>query len=148
MLQKLIAIYFLVFNALTYAQDCDIQIKGNILDEHDKSALEYATVYIQELSFGVSSYANAYFVLNNLCAGKYTFFVEHLGCKPDTIILTITKSITKNFYLEHHAEELAEIITTASKLEKENTQTINIINQKVLKLLFHQVPNIMKLRKN
>ncbi|HMV14841.1 MAG TPA: TonB-dependent receptor [Chitinophagales bacterium] len=135
MLQKLIAIYFLVFNALTYAQDCDIQIKGNILDEHDKSALEYATVYIQELSFGVSADANAYFVLNNLCAGKYTFIVEHLGCKPDTIILTITKSITKNFYLEHHAEELAEIITTASKLEKENTQTINIINQKVLNKL-------------
>lgn len=135
MLQKLIAIYFLVFNALTYAQDCDIQIKGNILDEHDKSALEYATVYIQELSFGVSADANAYFVLDNLCAGKYTFIVEHLGCKPDTIILTITKSITKNFYLEHHAEELAEITTTASKLEKENTQTINIINQKEINKL-------------
>lgn len=132
MLQKLITFYFLLFNVLTNAQDCDIQIKGNILDEHDKSALEYATVYIQELSFGVSADANAYFLLDNLCAGKYTFIVEHLGCKPDTIILTITKSITKNFYLEHHAEELAEITTTASKLEKENTQTINIINQKEL----------------
>lgn len=132
MLQKLFAFFLLFISVQVYAQDCNVQIKGNILDEHDKSALDYATVYILELEIGTCADSNGYFELNNLCAGRYTFIFEHLGCTPDTIILSIKKSIAKNFYLEHHAEELAEIITTASKIDKENTQTTTVIDNNTL----------------
>lgn len=133
MLHKLVFILTLsLLSSYSYGQDCNLKIAGNLLDKHDNSALDYATLYIMETETGTTSDSNGYFEINNLCAGKYTFIIEHLGCTPDTVNINIAKNTTRNFYLEHHAQELAEITTTASKTEKENTQTITVINNKTL----------------
>ena len=113
-------------------QNCALKVYGKLLDKHDNSALDYATVYILETQTGVTADSNGYYELTNLCAGKYTFIIEHIGCTSDTISISVTKSFSKNFYLEHHAEELAEVIATAAKMEKENTQTISVIDNKTL----------------
>ncbi len=132
MLQKSFLL-FLIFSGLhSFSQNCTFKISGNILDKHDNSPLDYATVYIQELEVSATADSAGYFELENICAGKYSFIIEHISCPSDTIVLTIDKSITKNFYLEHHIQELAEIITTASKIEKETSQTVSNIDSKTL----------------
>ncbi len=133
MLQKLFfLILIILIPFISNGQDCSYKISGTILDDHDKSALSYATVYIQELQIGVTADSNGFYEIKNLCAGNYTFIIEHLGCEADTQIIVLTASINKSFFLEHHAEELAEIISFASKAEKESSQTISTIDTKML----------------
>ena len=135
MLQKIFLFFLCIGCFQLSAQNCDILLKGNVLDEHDKSALDYSTIYIEELKIGVTADALGNYEFKNLCAGKYTFIISHLGCTPDTVFLNISKSGVKNFYLEHHAEELAEIISTATTTEINNAQTINILDKKSLEKL-------------
>ncbi len=117
------------------AEDCTLKISGRILDRHDKSILDYATVFIQELDKGNAADSNGYFELTDICPGTYHFIVEHIGCTPDTLKLLLTKSINRDFYLEHHTEELEEVIATAKKEDKESSQTISEINKKSLTYL-------------
>jgi len=135
MLQKCLLFILSILFLNSFSQDCLLKINGSVLDEHDRSNLGYATVYIQELQQGTSTDSNGYYEFNNICAGKYTFIVEHIGCTADTVIITISKSIKKDFFLEHHAEELNEIVTISSKNEKTNTQTTTIISQNELSKL-------------
>lgn len=135
MLHKIYSFLFLLISYCSFAEDCNLKLSGNILDKHDKSALDYATVYIKELEIGVTADSAAYYQFDKLCPGKYTFIIEHISCPSDTIVFTLSNSITKNFYLEHHPEELGEVVTTASKIEKENTQTISVIDNKTLSKL-------------
>ncbi len=132
MLQKIFFIFILSFTLNAVSQNCTLKISGNIIDEHDKSNLDYANVYIQELEIGTAADSNGYYEFNNICPGKYSFIIDHIGCTSDTVIVNVTKSITKNFFLEHHAEELNEIITTTSRIEKESVQSTTTIDNKTL----------------
>lgn len=136
MLHKYCLVVLCVFISFTAnAQQCTLIISGNIIDEHDNSALDYATIYIQELAIGTTADDEGKYIITNLCTGKYTFIIEHLGCAPDTVVVEINQSTTKNFYLEHHAEELAEITATANKIEKESSHTTTLIDSKILSKL-------------
>ena len=132
MLQKIFFIFIISFSLNAFSQNCTLKISGNIIDEHDKSNLDYANVYIQELEIGTAADSNGYYEFNNICPGKYSFIIDHIGCTSDTVIVNVTKSITKNFFLEHHAEELNEIITTTSRIEKESVQSTTTIDNKTL----------------
>jgi iron complex outermembrane receptor protein len=136
MLQKIFLSLVLLSSSIVFSQEkCSLQISGTIIDEHDKSGLDYATVYILELQTGISADSNGYFEFNGICTGQYTFIIEHIGCASDTVVLNIIKSVNNFFYLEHHAQELAEIITTASKIEKESVQSTTTIDNKTLSKL-------------
>lgn len=132
MLHKIFLIVLVCININAFTQTCSITISGKISDKHDNSALDYATLYIAETGLITTADSTGKYSLSNICPGKYTFIVEHTNCPSDTILLNISSSITYNFYLEHHTEALAEIITTASKVNKNNTQTINVIDNKTL----------------
>ncbi len=101
-------IFFSTYNCFSQEPACNFTLTGRIIDEHDKSNLEYATVYIKELERGGVSDDKGRYTIENLCAGNYTIVVSHVGCKPITEKVTITKSIKHNFYPEHHTEELIE----------------------------------------
>lgn len=133
MLHKIPLLLFFSFIFLySKGQECSIGISGNIIDEHDNSVLGYATIYIQELGIGVTADENGKYYIQNLCAGKYNFIIGHLGCEPDTITLDIKQSIKQDFYLEHHAQELSELVATASKNQPSlstNTTSITALNK-------------------
>lgn len=97
------------------AQSCEWSISGKVIDEHDQSALSYSNIILLETNQYAVADSNGYFIIRQVCSGKYTLIVEHIGCTPDTVTLDVNSSITRNFYLEHHEEELAGIITTAVK---------------------------------
>lgn len=136
MLQKsvylLLTIFFYNFSS---AQECTIKLSGYIIDEHDKTALDFANIYILETKATTIADEKGYYEFSNLCPGKYSIIIEHIGCETDTVQIVLSKNTARNFYLEHHTEELGEIITTATKEHNENTQTTSYINDKVLKKL-------------
>jgi iron complex outermembrane receptor protein len=129
---SLVAIFFF---SHVFGDSCNLKISGYILDRHDNSALDYATIYIMELQAGASADSNGYYEFKNICPGSYSFIIEHIGCAPDTVKTLINASTAKNFYLEHHTQELAEVVTMAKRIDKEGAQTAVLIDSKALAAL-------------
>jgi len=94
-------------------------LSGKVIDEHDKTPLMFATVYIKELERGSVSDDKGNYKIENLCKGTYTLIVSHLGCDPITETITLTKSVEHHFYPEHHSEELKEFIIQEKGYEEE-----------------------------
>ncbi|HUH73922.1 MAG TPA: TonB-dependent receptor [Chitinophagales bacterium] len=141
MYRLLIFITFSSFIFSAFAQDsslrsseknCNIIIKGQVIDEHDSSVLDYAGVYILELQRGWSTDSNGIFEEKGFCPGTYTFRLSHVGCETRDTTIQINKNTSLLLNLEHHVLELklTEVYAHPTLKEKvffqENIQAIDL----------------------
>ncbi|MFY0651649.1 MAG: TonB-dependent receptor [Cyclobacteriaceae bacterium] len=91
-------------------ENCHSSLFGQIIDEHDQSPLEYASIYIKELKRGVTADAEGNYTISGLCPAEYTIEVRHIGCNPRVVLVDVKGNSKRHFHLEHHLEELQEII--------------------------------------
>ena len=122
-----------IFCSLLKAQDCTLQFTGQIIDEHDNDALAFANIYIPSIERGAVCNEAGFFQIKNLCPGTYTFILSHLGCKRDTIELSLNTSIEATYYLEHHTEELKQVQIVGSNTNTPQTLAIEKLEQLGLK---------------
>lgn len=108
----IICVMLMCFNML-HAQKCTFSFKGNITDFHDNSSLAGASVHIVNLNKFTSSNLDGNFEFDNLCSGVITLEIKHLACETQKITFNLTKDTFKSITLEHHLEELAEILVKA-----------------------------------
>ena len=107
----------------TTAQDCNITFKGRIIDFHDKTPILGASIVVLNLNRYTTSNIDGVFEINNLCKGKIILEVKHISCESKQITIDIDKKINKDIYLEHHLEELNEVILKANtKTEKSSVE--------------------------
>ena len=120
MIQKIFFCTFLCFITFTsYSQQCTYNFKGVITDYHDGTSIFGATIFIKSLNKYTTSDNQGKFEIKNLCSGEIHLFISHISCETKEIVINLTKDIYKEFYLEHHLNELNEIIVkTTSKSEK------------------------------
>ena len=97
--------------------DCDLILSGKVIDEHDQSALSFATVYLMELQKGVVADEAGNYLVGNLCSGTYTIVVRHVSCQPDTLSMSLTKSTQQTLFLEHHSDALKDVVVTGQELQ-------------------------------
>lgn len=97
-------------NASSFAQQtCHAVLEGFVLDAHDKTALPFAGVYIEELKLSCTCDEKGGYRFTGLCQGTYTLKVVHLNCEPLTQIITVNGNTVHHFYPEHHTEQLRGI---------------------------------------
>jgi iron complex outermembrane receptor protein len=120
MIQKIFFCTFLCFITFTsYSQQCTYNFKGVITDYHDGTSIFGATIFIKNLNKYTTSDDQGKFEIKNLCSGEIHLYISHISCETKEIVINLTKDIYKEFYLEHHLNELNEIIVkTTSKSEK------------------------------
>lgn len=96
---------------------CHLVLKGRIVDEHDDSNLEYATIYIQEIKKGISADEEGYYRFEGLCPGRYTLSISHVSCKTreQEVLLNSNKELT--LLLEHHALDLETVNVVGKRIE-------------------------------
>jgi iron complex outermembrane receptor protein len=102
----------LLFFGIPYSiaqNNCNYQLSGFVIDEHDASNLAFSSITILGENRGVAADTDGHFLLPNLCAKNYQIIISHIGCEPDTVDIEIKKSVEITFYLEHHVEALKEI---------------------------------------
>jgi iron complex outermembrane recepter protein len=105
---------------------CDFIIKGRVIDEHDSSPLDYATIFLPELGKGTLADSLGYFELRGVCSGEYIFRISHLGCETrDTLIAVHYPMEPLVFFLEHHTEELAAALVLGSISGETSTTEIS-----------------------
>lgn len=108
----------LFYNNIIFSQSCDYFLKGKILDSHDDSNLIGAIVSIQGTNFFSQTNFEGEYLINGICPGDYVLVISHPNCKTikKNIILPENKDV--NFYLEHHINELEEIVLQESKISR------------------------------
>jgi iron complex outermembrane receptor protein len=114
-----LVLFLSTYNCFTQTTVCNYTLSGKVIDEHDKTPLMFATVYIKELERGSVSDDKGNYKVENLCKGTYTIIVSHLGCDPISETITLTKSVKHHFYPEHHSEELKEFSLEEKGYEQE-----------------------------
>ena len=124
---------FVCVGSLLYAQNCDEKIFGVVYDLHDNLPLEGVSVTLVENNSEIQTIANGKFVFTGLCEQSYMLLLEHPDCVPVTIKVNSPSSILKRFYLEHHLNELEEIIITEVGQKKESKTGIesNMSSQEI-----------------
>lgn len=111
---------------------CTGSLSGHILDQHDKSILAFASIYIVDLDKKITSDKNGFYTIENICDGTYTIKISHIGCTTIETTMIVNNKIVKNFYLEHHAEMLNNVQITAKKATVQTTQVKNEISDEKL----------------
>lgn len=126
----------LILRVVAFAQadtpSCKWTLSGRIIDEHDKTPLEFATVYIVELNKTAITDVRGNYLFKGLCAGIYTIKTSHLNCEPIDAKVEVRKNTVRNFYPEHHAELLRGIDVSAAKTPDQTTQTENQVSEEKL----------------
>ncbi len=122
-------VFFMLTN--TFAQNCNYTFKGKILDFHDNTPIVGASLYIENLHIYTTSNLDGEFEFKNLCKGKLNIIIQHISCKTKRVTVTLEENSSKNIFLEHHEEELNEVVLKTS-VRSEATSIENTIKKNVL----------------
>lgn len=119
---------FLILSTNIFGQDCKLTIQGQIIDDNDGSELEFANVYINELSQGCVSDSLGYFIINDLCPNNYHLTISHVGCDDVNYYITLTKDTFLNINLKHNDQVLKDVLIIGKALS-DDSQIKHSINE-------------------
>lgn len=109
---------FVCISAIATGQECIYTFKGAVKDFHDGTPLVGATLQIEGLKKFTTTNSKGNFVFENLCATSFVVIVTHVSCETKKLAIDLTKSAFQDIRLEHHIEELNEVIVkTKNKTE-------------------------------
>lgn len=115
------------------AQDCNLVLKGTVVDFHDKSPLVGATIV--ELASGKATVSDidGNYRLTGLCPGEYEFELSHSECRTTLYRISLNSDKTVDFSLEHHIEELEEVdVVGQAGIDQTNSAQEVVLEQEVL----------------
>lgn len=128
-------IVLLIAGSLQLQGQCNLQLSGTVLDEHDDTPLDYSTIYVLETGQGTLADSLGAYTLSGLCSGQITVVCSHIGCEPVEIRLLLTRDTILNFRPEHHIELLDQVLTTAPKVADAPAQTRTDLSGQTLERL-------------
>jgi iron complex outermembrane receptor protein len=122
---------FLVLSANLYAQDCNVTISGRIIDNNEGTSLEFANVYINELSQGCVSDSLGYFFLDNLCPDNYHLTISHVGCDNVNYYIELRTDTFLTINLKHNEQVLDDVLIIGKALS-DDSQIKHSIDQTII----------------
>ena len=109
------------------AQNCNLNFKGKIADFHDNTSIVGASIRIINLNKYTSTDLEGFFEFNDLCKGKIVLEIQHIACETKIITINLKNNLFKEILLEHHLEELNEVVV------KTNTKTATTSIEQTIK---------------
>ncbi len=96
------------------AQNCELLLRGTVIDIHDGSPLAGATVVLADSEIAKVTDFDGSFEFKNLCEDLYNLQISHPECTTKIFAVQMVTDTDKTFKLEHHLEELNEILIKGS----------------------------------
>jgi len=115
------------------SQECDNILSGKIIDFHNNTLLENATIKLTGTNKITISNKKGQFKFENLCNDTYKIEVSHIACETKTIEITVNGDSFRSITLEHHLEELGEV-NINSKITQKATKTAQEVTIKAAKI--------------
>jgi iron complex outermembrane receptor protein len=113
------------------AQNCNITIQGQVLDEATDLPLSFVNIFIQETYDGAVTDDNGRFVFNNICPGEYHFTISHIGCESKKIHLDVVKDTFFNIGMLHSATSMDAVVIKGKTDKFSNLPKSTISRQKI-----------------
>lgn len=123
-MKNYIAVFFCLIVSYGFSQDCTYTLQGKIIDFHDGSIIEGATVHIKNTRRYTATNAKGNFRFSNLCKGVFTLVISHIGCKTIEENINLKANYSGKFTLEHHSEELEEV-TVVGNITSKKTNSLS-----------------------
>ena len=114
----LVSVLWLLGPGETYGQECNRELFVEVIDLHDGQPMSGARIELLESQRSLVTSDSGMVVFLEVCKGLQTLLVEHPGCLPITQRVRIHKNNYVKIKLEHHINELEEIIVAEQKLRK------------------------------
>ncbi|WP_233265969.1 TonB-dependent receptor [Formosa sp. L2A11] len=115
------------------SQNCDNTFSGTVKDLHDGSLLVGATVIVAGSEKAVQTDLDGKFLFTNMCDGTYSIQISHPFCATQGFTFKVSGNTEKTFKLEHHLEELNEVIVQGKAFsDKSKTLVENTISKEKL----------------
>ena len=124
---------FLVLSSLeNHSQNCSYNFSGIVMDLHDESPLSNAVISIDGLDQNILSDENGFFEFVGLCQSTYKITISHLKCKSKSLSINLNGNLEKVIKLEHHINELNEVIVLGDSNKKSKTIYESKISKEVI----------------
>ena len=99
-------------------QYCSYSLEGRIVDLHEGTPIFGAVVTIEgSAQFGQTD-EDGYYKIADICKGTLRIKISHEQCNTLERNLLIERNLTQNFELEHHINELNEIILSEAAVNQ------------------------------
>lgn len=121
-MKNYIIAFFCLIVSYGFSQNCTYTLQGTVVDFHDGSVIENATVYLKNTQKFTATNATGKFSFTNLCESSYVLVISHIGCKTIEREINLKANFSGKFNLEHHSEELEEV-TVVGKTTSKNTNS-------------------------
>jgi len=121
---------FLLGISLISGQECDNTLSGHVIDFHDGVSLEGATITYNNTT--IETDANGKYQLTGLCATSYAFTIAHKDCNSQVVTIDIGDISQKDFYLEHHLNELQEVKVSGKNKSKTSSSQEETIDKNII----------------
>ena len=125
MLQRLTLLSLFFISFYSFAQECDLSISGKVIDLHDNTLLQGAVIAIEGTNNVAYSDIEGNYELKNLCQGALTIIATHPYCETQTKQINLQRETKINFRLEHHLEELNEVLLKGKLYEESLNSSIS-----------------------
>ncbi|WP_055437306.1 TonB-dependent receptor [Lacinutrix algicola] len=113
-----------ISSQIAISQNCENTITGKVIDQHDSTILIDAKITVLETKQIALTNFQGEFSISGLCNQTYTVEVYHAFCDSKIYKLDVSGDLNKTFRLEHHLEELNEIILEGKSVETKTNTTI------------------------
>ena len=115
---KLLCLLWLLCPDGVYGQECNRELFVEVVDLHDGQPMSGARIELLESKRSLVTSDSGMVVFLEVCKGPLTLLIEHEDCMPITQQVRIHKNNYVKVKLEHHINELQEIIVAEQKLRK------------------------------
>ena len=122
-MKQLISILFILYGFHIYGQ-CEITLSGKVICISTNEVLPFSTIYIKELQRGIVADEKGVYLIDKICAGKYTVEVSQIGHKTLDTIIEINKNNYVVFNLPSSEAHLKEVDVVSNKIEKSGVETV------------------------
>ncbi|SMC71984.1 TonB-dependent receptor [Cellulophaga tyrosinoxydans] len=113
-----------MYSMLCFCQQCNYTLSGTVTDLHDDSILIGATITVLDEEKSTLADFDGKYSISGLCAKTYSIEVLHPSCDVRYFTIKISGNVTANFQLEHHIEQLNEVIING-KAYGDNSKTLS-----------------------
>ncbi|MEQ3656193.1 MAG: TonB-dependent receptor plug domain-containing protein [Dokdonia sp.] len=122
-----------LLSTFAIAQDCDYTLSGYIIDLHDQSALNDATIIVVGLEKAITPDSQGRYEITGLCANTYTLQVSHPACETQLIRVPVNQDTERTIYMEHHLESLGNVVVEAHAHQaKTQTASQTVVSHDIL----------------
>ncbi|MCK8523594.1 TonB-dependent receptor [Aquimarina sp. D1M17] len=126
----LLSLVFSLGTLVISAQDCDKTLTGKVIDFHDGTPLEGATISFNNETIMTDKEGN--YMIKGLCPISYAFTVSHEDCNSQVVTIDISRVSKKDFYLEHHLNELQEVKVSGANDNQTNSAQEETIGENII----------------